>query len=938
VIAKIIELGVVDAESLEAFERDDVPDSYAALARGTRPNGTPLVVGYAPLGGDALLGALAAGLTSEGEDGAAFSGEAVAIAPTWTATGLQRLARIGDLPFKLRAITAPGLAEGAAELARESWTPPIPLEKDRVAAGLTNIEDRMLFARAASALEGLASKHGGSVRGTATTLELVVLARRVAELQADGGVVLETLEPQRSTARLSADDLPAAFDRLEGQLRKRLNDRRVREGEEGLRARCVRLLAQALRLRAVTPWPVAGSDREIVDLIGIDEQGRPVAGAVREQLDLDTIGELLDLSLLLQPVLALLLAGAEPPLRLSAPRLAIAAQRYTPAAARALAALALGHDLYEIRGGARGLELAEISSADAIERAAKPRPRRGQRSRSGPPREEAERGAERERETDSPSLPAAGETRVEAESAEAAGDEERPARRRSRRRGRRRRGGREDGDGGESGLSAESAAAEQAGEESEPRPTRPLEVSLFDLDDEPRDESEDTESDDRSRRRRPRRRSRRGAEGGEARSEAKASSSDDERDASDSEPEAAADEDEDDDEVEVDLDEGIAILSEDAPDFEIEVPAPSYDDDEEVEADSEDTRRNLEREKRRRARRIPEAPAVEAPKPAPRRRAAIVACANRDSLLAAILLARDLRLVEGLWVYPQSELMTFFRSVVTDQREDTPLHVVGFTPSPAGEVLRTLPLYAERLHWYDHHEWAPEDLGALRSLLPEDAVHLTPGAGSVLPAVLSTSTRRSRFSDKLVDLAAARFSQHDYERWGRLWWQRLGEIAERPGDRRGDIDALLVGRPSDLARESASVPLPPVPDEVTWVSHRDFRVVHFAGHAMVVLEVGEPLDVHLASRVARERYGAPFALARSGRSELFVLSADEMSGKRSFDLAGMIEHLDSKLEYVSLLADEDHVSRFRVRGVDDHPERLDEIVSEIAMGRSTLDA
>jgi len=264
--------------------------------------------------------------------------------------------------------------------------------------------------------------------------------------------------------------------------------------------------------------------------------------------------------------------------------------------------------------------------------------------------------------------------------------------------------------------------------------------------------------------------------------------------------------------------------------------------------------------------------------------------------------------------------------------------VIGFTPSPAGEVLRTIPLYADRLHWYDHHEWAPEDLGALRSVLPEDSVHLTPAAGSSLPAVLGTSTRRSRFSDKLVDLSAARFSQHDYERWGRLWWHRLGEIAERTGDRRRAVAPLLVGRPSDLAKESASIPPPPVPEEVTWVSSRDFRIVHFAGYAMVVLEVDEPLDLHLAARVARERFGASFSLARHGGSELFVLGAEEMSGKRSFDLGGMLEHLGSKLAYVTVLADEDHVSRLRVSGVDTHPERLDEIVSEIAMGRSTLDA
>ena len=69
-----------------------------------------------------------------------------------------------------------------------------------------------------------------------------------------------------------------------------------------------------------------------------------------------------------------------------------------------------------------------------------------------------------------------------------------------------------------------------------------------------------------------------------------------------------------------------------------------------------------------------------------------------------------------------------------------------------------------------------------------------------------------------------------------------------------------------------------------------------------------------------------------------MLGADEISGKRSFDVGGMLDHLDSKLGYVSVLADEDHIARFRLAGIDAHPERLDEIVSEIAMGRSTLEA
>ena len=77
---------------------------------------------------------------------------------------------------------------------------------------------------------------------------------------------------------------------------------------------------------------------------------------------------------------------------------------------------------------------------------------------------------------------------------------------------------------------------------------------------------------------------------------------------------------------------------------------------------------------------------------------------------------------------------------------------------------------------------------------------------------------------------------------------------------------------------------------------------------------------------------------RQGQDELFVLAGDDTSSRSGLDLGAMCEHLAAKLVYVTLLADEDHVPRFRIGGVNEHPERLDEIVSEIAMARSTFDA
>src|SRR5262249_50874975 len=206
-------------------------------------------------------------------------------------------------------------------------------------------------------------------------------------------------------------------------------------------------------------------------------------------------------------------------------------------------------------------------------------------------------------------------------------------------------------------------------------------------------------------------------------------------------------------------------------------------------------------------------PEIEAPAPPrrPRRRSAIVAHADRDSVAAAVVLARDIRLIEGFWVYPQADLMTFFRGVATDLRADTPIYVVGFTASPARDVLQAAALYQGRLTWFDHHVWPPEDLEALRQVLGRENAIVHPGAGSSLPAVLADRTRRSRFSDKLVDLIIGRFSEHDYERWGHTWWHRLREIPTRPRERRAPGRPPPPGPPRPPPPPPRPPPPPPPP-------------------------------------------------------------------------------------------------------------------------------
>ncbi len=921
---------ILPVESFDVWRHDDIPESYAAIGRGRLESGGELIVSFAPRhAGDAVLAALAAGgrLAQDEE----FGGEVVAVAPEWSTSARRRLGLVrAELPFQFRALCASVLADGSNVVEPEGALECPPLSVPQIAAQLAREADRELFLHAAAALKGLASKHGGSIRGFGSGVELVLLARRVAELRAsDAGVVLTTLLPQHASARLTSADLAVALDGLEGQLRRRLNDRRVRDGEEGLRARAVSLVSSALSLRAAVRWPLGGSDRDDVDLVGVDTEGRPVVAAVRKSLGLPALGAILDAAQTLRASLPTLLGDAGAPLRFEPPQLVLAAEEFSPGALGALSATSLAHRLFVIRSGRHqeGLELVST----AVEEAARPlreRPPRARR-RGGEPRRADSPEPEPEPEPETKSVEAALD-RAPAEVADESGSE--ASRSRRRRRGRRRAR-----PAASTQVRDESDSSEPSDEEAASEPHYE-ELSLFDLEEGERGDSgsgEVTESV-RRRRGRSRRRGRRTPVAEDSPSaEAVLEVEDDEPGPRGNRDIEVADED-----LADDLSGGLADLPEDLSGIAQPVVVEYQDDDgSEDEGDAGERERKLALERRRRERKVAAAEVVEVvetPKP-PRRRAVVVAQAERDSLLGAILLARDIRLLEGLWIYPQSELMNFFREVATDLRDDVPIYLVGFTPSPARDVIQAATLYRDRLIWYDHHDWPPEDLVGLKDSIGEAAVCRTPDAGSSLPGVLATCTRRSRFSDKLVDLATGRFTEHDYERWGRLWWWRLGVIAQKTGDVRSDIEPLLSGRPSDLAKEAAQVETPPIPDEVAYVSGRDFRLVRYAGYAMVVIDAEGEHDLHLVGRIARERYGASLSLAYRRTTDLFFFGGEEIGGRRALDFGALALHLAEKLDWVEALPDDDQVARFRIRDLDVHPERLDEVIGEIAMGRSILE-
>jgi hypothetical protein len=942
------ELGVVEAARLEPWSEAGVPNTVAAIGHGERADGSELLVAFSPRSAsEATLAGLAAAQQRAEESG--FGGQLEIVAPQWPAGARRLLGLVGRTAYSVEPIAATALADGEGVVIEPDPEPRLlALRPSQLAARLASGEVRSAFDRAALALEGLAAKHGGSMRVGIDRLELVVMARRVAEIRIQGDdALLEVQIGGRSTTPLAGADLAGALDGLEGQLRRRLNDRKVREGEDGLRSRVVAQLALGTELRGLRAWPQPGVEVDVVDGVGVDAEGNPVVVAAREELEWTALAAVLESLAPLGALLPILFAEMTAPLRLGSPRLLLAAERFAAGLERALSALVVPYELRDVSalaGPGVGL-VARASGEGAEARGSRRGRRRGPRG--------AGREGERAEGTEKPEREAAAAEPEEIDEREEAKPESAPradqggdAEEGSRRRGRRRR--RPRGPRAPAGESPEAEAApreregregeeSRGGEGSRRRRARFEEVSLLDLDDGP-GASDETESGSRGesegegvsggRRRRPRRRGRRGGSGDGAERAAEGS-------ASQAPSEARVEEDDlvDSD----DLEEILSRLAGDVPEFEAsESEELSYEDDEEVE-DDEDLRRRRDREKQRRARKGVGETEAESERPALRRRSAILVHADRDSLFAAMLLARDIRQLDGLWIYPQSELMTFFRSVATDLRDDTPIFVVGFQPSPARDVVQAASLYRGRLTWFDRHAWPPEDLMGMRESLGRDAIHGGEGIDSSLPLVLETCTRRSRFSDKLVDLATGRFTQHDFERWGRLWCSRFGEIVGKTGDIRADVDLLLAGRPSDLAKEAALVAVPPPPGEVAYVAEHEFRLVHFGGHVMVVVPVEGDRDVHLVARVARERYDATLSLAYRVGEETLCFCGDEISGKRALDYLAMAEHLVNKLEWVEARPDADHVARFRARDLVTRPERLEEVVGEIAMGRTLLE-
>lgn len=325
----------------------------------------------------------------------------------------------------------------------------------------------------------------------------------------------------------------------------------------------------------------------------------------------------------------------------------------------------------------------------------------------------------------------------------------------------------------------------------------------------------------------------------------------------------------------------------------------------------------------------PEEPPVEKPQ---RRRARASICVrdDQDAILSALTLARDRRHIPFFYVCSQADLMDFFRGKATDLEESSDLLMVGFSADPIPrETIAMAELFRGRIQWYDSGNWAIEDIEALRSAIGEDSVAIDHTASSPLAPVLESCERRSRFTDKLVDLAARRLSENEMQRWGYRLMGLIGKMIDVKGDQRTAVSPVLAGKPAEIPEVA-----PVYEREAEWLEEHDPRMVHFGEYQMAVVHVPEQLDASEIGRRARLRTGARLSLACRENDNLVILGSNDE--KRYINLTGVVDEVSSDLAWARPRNGGDRIGRFQLEGLVEHPERLDTVIGAIAQHKSVL--
>jgi len=875
---------------VQALPRGEDPPDGIALATARWEGNRPVAVVAARRDSLELLG-WARVAASRGGNGRSLR-EVLIAAPFFGERTRRAAARAGEHGLVLHLVSLPALGDAGEAFSVESH--PARPEPALLGGGAT------LLARVLRVIEGAAAvtSAGGVRPAGGGEYQVFVRGARVARVAEEGeGVGVSVTQPESRQIHVNEANFPRWGVELHEWLVSLAQDPRLLESDAARRDAEIERAADEARAGVTARWlPWKREGEEIIDWVGVDIDGRPVVGLIRDAIEMADVPGIVAGWHLVDLERATWTPGAT-----GSPRISLWARSIEPDVQQLLADLA-GPLLL---GRAEGEAFAERDADAEREREAEPEGERAGgygfegRSRRRRRRRRGGRGRFEERAIDSAPAFEGGEDlgdserELDGEPLEAAGTE----------RGGEPRSFEEPREPDEPAADDDWREAEQAepGDAGELRSEGELE----------RREGEPTQDGVGRRRRGRRGRRRRGRRGfrgeGEGEGEGAGRAADEAESGGEGEPEDDAGE--------------TPALGE--PD-EGGAPA-SAGEDELVEHEVEATLAEGEEERGA----PPEA--VEAPPPRARRaRAAIVVRDEPESILAALVLARDRRTIVSFRTLRQESLMDFFRGPATDIPDNVDVLVVGFTAQPRPkEVLDSAELFRGRLQWFDHHEWAIEDVERLRAALGRDSILIANDAASPLAAVTQVTERRSRFTDKLVDLSARRLSESDMAKWGYRVIQLIQRMAATPGEHRAEIVSVLAGKPADL---------PSAQDvyraETDWVEQHDPRIVHFGEYQLAVCQVPRHLDAGEVGRRVRLRTGARLSLAARDGDDLVMLSCNDE--KRPLNVVSLLDAVGHELPFVRPKTGGDRIGRARVDELDHRPERIEELIGGIVRHRSML--
>jgi len=872
-------LGLREVRELENI--DELPEDMAAGAARWQGN-RPIALLASRRDGLDLFGW--ARIAARRAGGERSLREVLIAAPHISQRTRQAAARAAERGPAIHLLALPALAEGTEVFELESHPAP---PKPSLIGGSTSLVARLL-----RVLEGAAAVSGaGGVRPAGADYLIYVRGERAARVFVEGDAVAVALTlPEQRQLEVTEASFARVGAELHDWLVRLAQDARLLDGavarRDALVERCADEAHAGVTAHSV-PWNADG--RDAIDWVGVDIDGRPVVGAMRSAVGISDVPALVAGWHLLDLERSLWTPGA-----VGDPRIFVSAEEISTEAREILESLA-----GPIGAGAIPAEPARELPSDVL------------REAEVEPRDESE-----------------------------AIDEESRSGRSSRRRGRRRRAA----GAGAFGESSAPIGDEQSAEEerrarrearrAEAREQRPFAAETDELPEPGRDASLEAEGESESESfERPageeepaRRRGRRGRRRRGGRRDSELPSEDEGArepiaaldDSGELEPEAGAGEPRG---GELESSELVAESARSA-----DATAEAGDDDQaggELEATLAESEEEPERG--------PAAEPVEVSPPRVRRqRAAILVRDEPESIMAGLVLARDRRTIVSFRVAPQEGLMDFFKGPATDIPENVDVLVVGFSAQPRPkEVLDTAELFRGRLQWFDHHDWAIEDLVRLRAVLGRDSIIVEENAASPLGAVSQVTERRSRFTDKLVDLSARRLSETDMQKWGNRVIALIKRMAQTPGEHRAEIMPVLSGKPTDL---------PSAPDvyyaETSWVEENDPRIVHFGEYQLAVARVPSNLDAGEIGRRLRLRTGARLSLSTREGDDIVVLSCNDE--KRPLNVAGLLDVVGGQQPWVTPKSGGDRIGRARIDGLPEHPERMEALIGEIVRHRSVL--